>query len=144
LFHRDCGCEESCCDSGCGHKFGGWLHRGCGCESSCDSCGDCGCGGHRWGGKLRGLFHRGCCDTCDSCGGCGGCGAGGPPPLKAEPIAPPKDSKKMPAEPKKQVQAPAPGLTIENQATDLNPAPAKRAEAAPSLSIEPPAKGPFE
>jgi hypothetical protein len=52
----------------------------------------------------------------------------------------------MPAPPKKQVQIPAPGLNLDGQATDLDAGAAKKSEVvpAPSLSIEPPAKGPFE
>jgi hypothetical protein len=45
-------------------------------SASCDGCcnDDCGCGGHKLFGKLKGLFHRDCgCDTgcntgCDTCG----------------------------------------------------------------------------
>jgi hypothetical protein len=103
LFQRN----NDCCDS-CGGNTWGHHQAGSGsccqpapttcCAQTCDTC-DQGCG-HKFFGRLKGLFNRGnsgCCDTCSTCNSCGASGTSGTvipygtvQPKTGEPLPPPK------------------------------------------------------
>jgi hypothetical protein len=160
LFHRDC-CETSCKPT-CAHECKPKCVQECkpkcvkeckpACEKTCcDSCRP------RLLERLRGLFHRDCCDhgckgscgsSCDTCrrglfsrlrdwfhsrrcceNACCDGGTVTPAPGRAEPIAPPKDApKKMPS-PAKETQL-------------INPAPGFAPTA--NVTVETETKSPFE
>lgn len=95
---KDC-CEPTCCESTCCN-----TSKCCGTASiaaaSHITCDDCCCAKENCFQKLMKCFKKKkneCCDSCcDGTGAVAMPGAGMAAPAKPEPIAPPKESKKMP------------------------------------------------